>query len=291
MRALQAFEAASRHLSVSKAANELGVTQSAVSHQLRLLSEKIGETLVVKAGRNVALTEAGRRLALRLHSAFTQIDRSVAEIVGTERDVLRLAVCSSFAPGWLIGRLPSFYRANPGIDLQLRMYARDPALTDDVADAFVTTFPSEKGFWSMKLRAELLVPVGVPALVRTPKKAMPLITTTVDPARLGGDWAAYCETAGLSLDELRTGPWLQVTHYVLALEMARHGMGAALVPDFLAEKDVASGLLMQFWKPVLPTHEDYHLCVKTSRREEPALRALAGWFRRQMARTPRQHMR
>lgn len=286
LRSLQAFEAASRHLSISKAAQELGVTQSAVSHQLRLLSEKLGEKLLVKAGRSVALTDAGRRLATRLQSAFNQIDRSVADVVGVDREVLRLAVCSSFAPGWLIGRLKSFYDDHPKFDLQLRMYAKDPALTDEVADAFVTTFPTETGFWALKLRAERLIPVCVASPARAHSKRMPLITTTVDPARLGGDWLAYCETVGVPLASLQDGPWRQVSHYVLARDMARAGLGAALVPDFLAEEDIAGGRLRQLLPQSLPTHEDYYLCMKTSRRDEAGLRALARWFRRQGQGTP-----
>jgi len=77
LRALQAFEAVARHSSITKAADELGVTQSAVSHQLRKLSDDIGERLVVKSGRQVILTEAGRRLGIALQAAFLQIDRSV----------------------------------------------------------------------------------------------------------------------------------------------------------------------------------------------------------------------
>jgi LysR family transcriptional regulator, glycine cleavage system transcriptional activator len=280
MRTLQAFEAVSRHLSISKAAEELGVTQSAVSHQLRQLSEAVGEKLLARKGRNIELTAVGRRLATRLQSAFTQIDRSVSEVIGTDREVVRLAVCSSFAPGWLIGRLKGFFDSHPKVDLQLHMYAKDPALTDEVADAFVTTFPTEKGFWAMKLLPERLIPVAPAALAMGHSNRLPLITTTLDPARLGGDWAAYCETAGLVLVELRSGPWLQVTHYVLALEMARAGLGVALVPDFLAASDLSRGNLRQPWPQALPTHEDYYMCVKASRRQEPPLRALAAWFRR-----------
>lgn len=283
LRTLQAFEAASRHLSISKAAVELGVTQSAVSHQLRLLSETVGEKLVGKVGRGIALTPAGQRLAARLQSAFNEIDRSVSEVIGSDRKVARLAVCSSFAPGWLIERMKSFYKANPHVDLQLRMYAKDPALTDDVADAFVTTLPTEKGFWAMKLLPELLIPVGSPALAKAATRNVPLITTTVDPSRLGGDWVAYGAIAGLSLAALRSGPWLQVTHYVLALEMARAGLGLALVPDFLAARDIAGGRLHQPWRQALATHEDYYLCIKASRRQEPALKALVAWFRRRVA--------
>ena len=162
-RALQAFEAVSRHMSVSAAAVELGVTQSAVSHQIRLLTEEMGERLLQKQGRGVALTAAGDRLASRLQVAFADIARSVMETIGTARTTVRLAVCSSFAPGWLIPRLSRLYAHNPSFDLQLCMYAQDPILTDTVADAFITSMTPETGFYSLLLKKEMLVPVASPA--------------------------------------------------------------------------------------------------------------------------------
>lgn len=146
-RAMQAFEAVTRHLSVTRAADELGVSQSAISHQLRQLSEVVGERLVERRGRGIVLTVAGDRLARRLQPAFAEIERSMSEAIGGTRDTVRLAICSSFGPGWLVPRLSRFYAAHPGLPLQLCMYARDPELTDAVADAFVTTLPREKGSW------------------------------------------------------------------------------------------------------------------------------------------------
>ncbi|MVA98362.1 LysR family transcriptional regulator [Nitratireductor sp. CAU 1489] len=282
MRALEIFEAVSRHESIHRAAAELGVTQSAVSHQLRKLTETVGEKVVVRSGRGIMVTPAGRRLAAKLQVAFTQIERSLAEVVGSHRDVLRLAICSSFAPGWLIGRLGSFYAAHPDIDLQLRMYAQDPELTDTVADAFVTTFPKELGFWAMQLQAENLIAVAPAPENRFAPQSLPLITTTLDPLRLGGDWIAWSKIAGVALNDIHTGRWLQTSHYLLALEMAKNGHGMALVPDFLAERDIAAGLLRALSPARLPTDEDYYLCIKASRRDETALRAFEAWFRRQV---------
>lgn len=280
MRALECFEAVARLGSIHAAAGELGVTPSAVSHQLRKLTEHVGERLVVRSGRNIALTPAGQRLAVKLNVAFAQIQRSLSETVGGGRTVLRLAVCSSFAPGWLIGRLKSFLAAQPTIDLQLRMYAQDPELTDRVADAFVTSFPTELGFWALRLQAERLVAVLLPDAA---PGDMPLITTTLEPDEPGEEWFDYCRRAGLRLDELYTGRWLQTSHYVLALEMARQGLGIAMVPDFLVAADVAAGRLRELSSLRLPTNEDYYLCIKASRRDEPALRALEQWVRRQIA--------
>lgn len=189
LRALVAFEAVSRHLSVSAAAAELGVTQSAISHQLRLLADLVGERLVQKQGRRIALTEAGDRLARKLQPAFAEIVRSVGDAIGGTRNVVRLAICSSFGPAWLVPRLGGFYATQPSFDLQVCMYARDPELTDTVADAFVTTLPTEKGFESVFLWAEKLVPVVCTAGDTGTESR--LITTDLQPGRHGADWKAY----------------------------------------------------------------------------------------------------
>lgn len=277
-RALEAFEAVSRHLSVSAAADELGVTQSAISHQVRLLSDLVGERLVRKQGRGIELTEAGTRLAHRLQPAFAEIVQSVGEAIGGSRSMVRLAICSSFGPAWLVPRLAAFYATKPAFDLQICMYARDPELTDAVADAFVTTLPTEKGFESLLLWPEKLIPVISPAVDGT--DAAPLITTDLQPGRHGADWNAY---AALSGDVVDTGGgWVFASHYLIAIEMAKAGLGAALVPDFLAERDLQAGALRQMHDAALPTTEDYYLCVKESRRGEPAIDALVRWFKSQL---------
>ena len=281
-RALQAFEAVSRHLSVSRAADELGVTQSAVSHQLRLLNDLVGERLLRKEGRGVVLTEAGIGLARKLQEAFASIDRSIGEAIGSRGETVRLAVCSSFGPGWLIPRLSQFYATNPPFDLHLQMYARDPDLTDAVADAFVTTLPTDKGFYSLFLWAENLVPVVAAGLTRG--ESTPLITTDLSKERIGEDWIVHARLGGHTKPVPSGGRWLFASHYVTALEMVRAGLGAALVPDFLVDRQVQEGSLKLLDDTAVPTGQDYYLCIKESRREEPALDALAKWFKSQLSR-------
>lgn len=285
-RALQAFETVSRHLSVSRAAAELGVTQSAVSHQLRVLSELVGERLIQKNGRGIMLTEAGYRLARKLQPAFAEIDRSVGEAIGRSREVVRLAICSSFGPGWLVPRLPAFYATRPELDLQLCMYARDPELTDAVADAFVTTLPVEKGFFALFLWPEKLVPV-IAANFERSRKGLPLITTELQPGRTGADWTSHAGLSGAAPPAPPDGRWLFASHYLIALEMVRAGLGAALVPDFLVAREIELGSLVLLDDHAVPTHEDYFLCVKESRRDEPALDSLIRWFRSQVVRPSR----
>ena len=283
-RALEAFEAVSRHQSVSAAAVELGVTQSAISHQLKILTELVGERLLQKQGRGIVLTQAGDRLARKLQPAFAEIGRSVGVAIGGTRNVVRLAICSSFGPAWLVPRLGGFYATNPGFDLQLCMYARDPELTDAVADAFVTTLPNEKGFRAFLLWPEQLVPIIASSL--SGQTDPMLITTDLQPGREGADWKAHAALSGRDLDRPWTNRWLFASHYLIALEMVRAGLGAALVPDFLAARDLESGTLRLLDSVVIPSHQDYYLCVKESRRNEPELLALIRWFKSQLPNQP-----
>jgi LysR family transcriptional regulator, glycine cleavage system transcriptional activator len=286
LRALHTFETVSRHLSVAAAAEELGVTQSAVSHQLRLLGEIVGERLFQKSGRGIMLTDAGRDLARRLQPAFAEIDRSLAEAIGGIRDRMRLAVCSSFAQAWLVPRLQSFYAAHPDIDLQILMYAQDPELSDASGDAFVTTLPKDRGYHAQLLWPENLVPV-VSAASAARKTGFRYISTELQPGKLGSDWQAYARYTGrvdlLPLD----CRWLFASHYVIALDMVHQDLGAALVPDFLVQPGVEAGHLTLLDAAKFPTHEDYHLCIKESRRSEPALDALIRWFKQELGKPQR----
>lgn len=130
----------------------MGVTQSAISQQLRLLSDLVGERLVQKQGWGVALTDARDRLAHKLQPAFAEIVRSVGDAIGGTRNVVGLAI-SRFGPAWLVPFLAGFYAAKSAFDLHLRVFARNPELTDAVADAFVTNLPTEKGFQAVLLWA------------------------------------------------------------------------------------------------------------------------------------------
>lgn len=284
IRSLHYFETVARHQSVKLAAEELRVSQSAVSHQLRELTTALGEQLFIRAGRGIALTPTGQRLADKLAATFSGLQSSLDDIVGSGRPTLRLAVCSSFGPGWLIPRLRSFYAANPAINLQLRLYAQDPQQTSQVADAFVTAQELEPGFLALHVLDEMLVAVAAPHLHATaPGGLYPLITTDIIPDRLGQDWHDYCATTGRSLATLQAGSFLECSHYMLAVEMARAGLGLALVPDFLARRDIEAGTVRYFDRALIPSGRRYHLCFKKSRAQDPGLRALVQWLKAERA--------
>ena len=276
LRGLQYFEAVNRHASLKLAAQDLGVTESAVSHQMRRFSALIGRQLLAKSGRGIVLTATGQELAAKLSVAFAGIESLVKELVGKGPDTLQLAVCSSFGPGWLIERLEEFYDAHPEIDLQLKLYAQDPLISGEMADAFVTANPVRPDYVSVRLKDEMLIAVHKPSAKRGRRHR--LITTWLDKGRIGEEWVDYCKAAGLKLAELQEGTFRQCTHYLLALEMAKNGQGIALIPDFLAAREIASGSVAAFDRRLFPSKRVYRLCYRKTRAHEAQLIALRDWL-------------
>jgi DNA-binding transcriptional LysR family regulator len=285
MRGLHYFDAVARHKSFKLAAQELGVSQSAVSHQLRELTEALGERLFFRSGRGIALTVTGHRLSEELAKTFSGLQSHIDGIIGSAQNSLRLAVCSCFGPGWLIPRLRSFHAAHPGIDLQLRLYSQDPEQTNHVADAFVTALPVSPGFAAVPLFDEVLVAVQAAHSAGSGNRAV-LITTDIEKGKLGQDWINYCREAGLTLSEIHAGQFVKCTHYILALEMAKAGLGVALVPEFLAARDLEAGTICLFGRTRMAAGRSYHLCFKTSRAREDEISALANWMKAECSARP-----
>jgi DNA-binding transcriptional LysR family regulator len=284
IRGLQCFEAVARRGSVTAAAEELGVSQSAISHQLRDLTRALGEQLLVRSGRGLAVTSAGQRLSERLSATFANLEASLEDIVGGSGQVFRVAVCSSFGPGWLIPRLESFIGANPGIALQLNLHVRDPHFSHEVADVIFSALPVAPGFAAVHIFDEMLVAVHAPG---SPSNRLRLITTELDEQRIGQDWTDYCRRAGLACEDLQEGAWLRCTHFLFALEMARAGLGAALVPEFLARRHIEDGSLVYLNRLPMPSGRVYRLCYKQSRAKEIAITAFSRWLRAELSPIPR----
>jgi LysR family glycine cleavage system transcriptional activator len=282
LRSLQYFEAVARHCSVKDAARELGVSPSAVSHQLRTLKEHVGEELFLKSGRGIRLTGAGTQLSERLNDLLERISQALSETVGRAQPFLRVAVCSSFGPAWLARRLPDFLARHPSLGVELRMYARDPLQTNDVADVIVTAEPRREGFEAVTLFEEKLVAVGSPRMPLgdggLPQR---LITTDIERFDLAQDWVDFGSAMETDYLAAASGGILRCSHYVLALAMAEAGTGAALVPDFLAAGPCKAGTLRQLGSATLPSGRTYRFCYKTARARDPAIRSLERWIKAQ----------
>lgn len=283
LRGLQYFEAVARRQSVKLAAEDLNVTESAVSHQIKDFSSTIGQQLIIRSGRGIALTSTGEILASKLAAAFRNLEQLVSDLSGSGAESLQLSVCSSFGPGLLIGRLASFRNQHPEIDLQLNLYALDPAVTREVTDAFVTAEPVKPGYAGIKLLEEHLIAVRAPQLFFDPARGIrATLITRVDGGPAERDWVKLCRRAGVKLSEIQAGRLQQCSHYLFALEMCRNGEGVALVPDFLARLDIHQGRLVQVFEPSLKSGRTYSLCYLKSRAHEPKIAALAAWFEKEV---------
>ncbi|MCB0067558.1 MAG: LysR family transcriptional regulator [Caldilineaceae bacterium] len=278
LRSLQCFEAVARLGSLAAAADELGITVSAISHQLRTLGEQLGEKLIEKQGRRLALTPKGRDVAEQLRTAFRGIENMVSDVVGQSRQTVRVAVCSSFGPAWLVPRMGQLRDALPDLSIELRLYADQPELTHEAADAFVTAEPVQPGYYAIALFEEMLVCVEKPvSKIRTGKRR--LISTDVAPDPVDEEWRLFCRNAGIEFESLHNGEWLNCSHYLLAIEMAKSGLGTALVPEYLAESALRSGELARLCPESHPSGRTYNFCCKVNRSHETALRRLARWMR------------
>lgn len=280
LRSLQYFEAVARLGSVAAAAESLGVSPSAVSHQIKSLKDYLGEDVFVRSGRGIALSDRGQRLQEQVASAFSDIAAAVVDVVGEKRVRLRVAVCTSFGPHWLVKRLPDFYRENPQCDIELRLYTKHPEQTDSVADAIVTANAVADGFDSVDILQEVLVAVRRPGLSTSDNPAPTrLVTTDIPPAHLGEEWLNFGVQSKLGVGRMEDMQFVRCTHFVLALELAKAGMGYALIPDFLADEALKKGDLEIAYPERLPSGRTYRLCYKISRNGDPDLRAFARWLK------------
>jgi len=283
LRSLQYFEAVARRGSVKAAASEVGVSASAISHQIHELTAFIGEELVVRSGRGIRLTDSGTRLYRHVSPMFSNLGEVLEGVIGTKKTYLRLGVCSSFGPYWLARRLADFHRDHPGIELELHLFSQYPLQTELIADAVVTADPVSDGYESVSMFEEELVPIVSPD-ASFGEHGMPrrLITTDVLPNELGKDWRDYSALSGRDYVGSSLGIFVPCTHYILALAMARMGIGAALVPDFVASEAIEAGDLVTLDRARLPSRRIYKLCYKASRARDPDLRTLARWFKSQV---------
>ncbi|THD82436.1 LysR family transcriptional regulator [Aliigemmobacter aestuarii] len=282
LRSLQHLDAFARRGTLAEAAGELGVSVSAVSHQLNELATFVGEPLVVKTGRRLTLTDTGRLLAQDVSQVLRLLDASLNTAVGKGRHALRIAVCSAFGPFWLVPRLSQFRTAYPDVDVELTMYTRDPESIETGFDVAITTATLAGGVTALPLHEETLVAVASPTAVASAGDAgFVLITTDTQVTAPGAEWIRFDAMSGGMLVAKKRGDWLFCSHYILALESARAGLGAALLPDFMARDALADGSLVQIHPASVLAGRTYRLYFKSARKQEHPIRLFSRWIRGQ----------
>ena len=243
--ALIAFSAAAKHLSVTRAANELALTESAVSRQIAQLETHLGVKLFHRIKKRISLTHAGAAYSTRVAQTIERIERDALEIMGYEADgaVLDVAALPTVGAQWLIPRLPDFYARHPGIAVNVsarntRFFFSETALDG----AIYFGQPDWPGTRADFLFDEILLPVGSPNLLGKRAKLPPSeiaelrllhLVTRPDAWRRGFDAAELGETnviRGLRFD-------IQST----LISAASSGLGVALLPQFLISDELKAG--------------------------------------------------
>jgi DNA-binding transcriptional LysR family regulator len=286
MTALQCFEAAARHLSFTRAAEELHLTQSAVSKQVAQLEEMLRHHLFLRIRRRLQLTPAGALYLAEVNKILTQVDMSSRYILtyGAQTEVLKVATQPSFGVRWLIPHLKGFGKRHPNIHLDIRNEMEPFALLQGSADV---VFFYGQGTWPgatcVALFGEEVLPVCAPELLQGRRLTgaaevaeQVLLQSTSRPEA----WHEWFLDQGLHTDNSYHGPRFDT--FYMALSAAQTGCGVALVPRYLVAKELAEGSLVVAWEHAMPSSGAHYLAYAEHAAEVPKVRALVDWVKEQL---------
>mgnify|MGYP003576726463 CR=1 FL=1 len=274
LKAVRTFEAAARHLSFARAAEELFVTANAVGQQVRHLESHVGLKLFVPGSRPLALTSAGEAYAHAVRTALHQIARATAELTAT-RHTLTIWAPPSLASRWLLPRLGTLQPMRGDIDIPICADTKPADFSRPDIDLVIehTAHPSAPG--TLLLFEEEVYPVCSPALLASlplPLDAHLLHSLTLLHTSLHDFWQAWLQAEGVSTHQMRRGPFFN--HGTLALEAAAAGRGVALACDVLVARDLQEGRLVRPFERRLRTGWSYRLAAPQGRLSAQELEAI-----------------
>ncbi len=282
LNALRTFEAAGRHLSFSIAGDELGVSQAAVSQQIRQLEGYLNARLFVRRNRGLSLTGIGEAYHLAVHEAMDRLDTITDQLFpGVRNRVVTVQCTPSVATLWLIPRLASLHTAHPGVDLRIATLGNEPRrLSLAQSDLeIVTLAPSEAGPDCRKLLTVRIVPVCAPGLLANAPLSRPEDVLPFDLLHVLGyrdDWHRWFQSAGLSRHKVPGG--VSFDGSLMALEAAMNGDGIMLGRRPFIDQHLRSGALVL---PFGDNHDltaTYYLRTPDSSRRNRDLSAITDWL-------------
>lgn len=276
---LRALEAVDRLGSASAAAQELSLTQGAVSRQLQALEKQMGLQMILRDGKKLSLTDAAQAYAAEVRQALQQIGQASLRLQARPTDgKLNLAILPAFGMRWLMPRLPDFARQFPDITINMGTelvpfnFATQPY---DAALHYGTA--NWPGTDSLLLRSERMLPVCAPSLAQGPAQpsdvlSYPLLHIQTRP-NAWADWLAA--NAVTAPDPL---PGTIYDQYSTIIQAALHGLGIALIPDYLAEQDLAASRLVAPFGQPAEARGAYYLVWPRERSSDPALKRFREWL-------------
>lgn len=289
LNALRTFEAAARHLSFTRAADELFVTQTAVSHQIKALEDQLGVRLFRRMNRRLLLTDEGQLLVPEVRDAFALLASAVRRVREQKGGVLSISTTPSFGPKWLASRIGRFQALYPEFEIQL---ASTPRLVDFGREGIDCGIRYGMGDWPGlevdRLFDAELIPVCSPALRDGPPplccpddfRRYPLLHVLGDI----DDWRLWLKAAGVDGIDPAKGPKFDST--MMALQAAASGAGIAIGQRRMVEDDLASGRLVVPFDIEVHDGCAFYLVVPEVRVDVPKIALFREWLLAEAAADP-----
>lgn len=289
--ALRAFDAAARHMSFAKAADELNVTPAALSFQIKSLEEHLGAPLFKRLNRAVELTDAGRALAPDAKAAFETLTNGWRAARRTQdHQSLTVTAGPAFTAKWLAPRLFDFAQEHPEIELRFSASLRLVDFArDDVDVAIRFGLGSDPGLYSLPLAEEWVTPVMLPEMVARHgtleglREAVLIVDESIGFLEPPTDWQAWFRAMGTNPPDQSSGPrFSQADH---AVDAALTGIGVALGRRALVIKDLAEGRLVAPFGKVLATGARFRFLCPEGAETRPQVAAFREWMLREIDKT------
>lgn len=280
--AIRCFEAAARHLNFTQAAKELGMTQAAVSYQIKSLEGRLGAPLFIRGSRGIALSDLGARLAPAVSESFAQLRAAFDQVTSSNESVLNITALPTFATNWLVPRLGAFQLAHPEIAVRLDTSHK---MIDFAREDFDVGLRSGGGVWPGLAAHHIMPAAYTPMLspgllakhgsLHRPQELLdlPLIDPT-DPW-----WKAWFAEACVPDADLAKSSGIQVMNQQLSGRAALAGQGVAILMPALFAEEIAEGRLVQPF-PLIRNAPDEHywLVYPEARRRLKKVRAFRDWI-------------
>lgn len=279
--ALMAFEASARHGSFARAADELALTEGAISRQIGRLEAFLGVTLFERVGNRVRLLPNGERYAVQVRESLDRLERDSQYLMGEPSGggSIDIATIPTFAARWLIPRLARFQEKHPNIIVHLAERMEPFVLAGSGFDAAIHfEHPAWTGMRTHRLLHETLVPVCHPALLergegRASLNELPRLHRRQNPDA----WQRYAQETGIVLTNPTIGPRYDL--HVMLIEAALAGLGVALVPRIYVETELAEGRLIAPWPDGLSISKTFCLILpEPIRLSDGPMQVFANWL-------------
>lgn len=282
MTSLRVFESAARHLSFSSAARELNLTQSAVSLQIRTLEKLLKLKLFNRVQQRLTLTPAALAYLPRVRDVLSRVEAATLELLSHQGTggVLNLAILPTFGTRWLIPRMPQFAQQYPQVTVNFFTKASGVDFASEPVDAAICFGEPSRwpGNCAQRLMGEEVVLICTPGLAEKQLKSLKDLATqtllqhTTRPQA----WQEWLAAVGAAEINGLKGPRFE--HFHMVIQAAVAGLGVAVMPRFLVEKELNSGELVIPFNHAVSSSQAYYFVYPPARQELPALKLFRDWL-------------